>query len=163
MSTLLSRGSLALAVAVAVQMLLEVTLGRVLVSPDVVVLTLVYLATQHDSHWAVAGAFWAGMGLDMLLHLPPGASALGLLLGMRAAVLLRRSAARETGTVLVLMAMVGSVIRDLVVVGLSISQMKLLPSYLPGIALGAILTGLLGLAMAGLRTVMSISRTGSGA
>ncbi|MBD3370249.1 hypothetical protein GF402_07805 [Candidatus Fermentibacteria bacterium] len=163
MSVLLSRGSLALVVTVLVQLLLEVTLGRILVAPDVVVLTLVYLATQHDSHWAIAGAFWAGLGLDMLLHLPPGASVLGLLLGMRAAVLLRRSAARETGTVLVLMAMAASVIRDLVVVGLSISQVKLLPSYFPGIALGAILTGLLGLAMAGLRSVMSIARTESGA
>jgi hypothetical protein len=163
MTGLFTRGSAALVGAVIVQMLLEVTLGRILAAPDVVVISLVYLATQHDLRWAVAGAFWSGLALDMLLHLPPGASALGLLLGMHAAVLLRESAARETGAVLVLMALSASVIRDLVVVALSIPHLKLLPSYLPSVLLGALLTGLLGMGMASLRNLMSIARSGSGA
>lgn len=74
-----------LAVVVIIQFLLELTAGRVFVAPSLVPFLLIYLSENYERMWAVNGAFWSGLCLDLLLHQPPGSSSLAFLAGMYAA------------------------------------------------------------------------------
>ena len=74
------------ALTVAVQFMLEVTLGRVLAAPNILVPVLVYLALNREPRWHVQGkAFFSGLSLDLLTHQPPGTSSLSMILGILAA------------------------------------------------------------------------------
>ncbi len=70
---------------VIIQFLLELTAGRVFVAPSLVPFLLIYLSENYERMWAVNGAFWSGLCLDLLLHQPPGSSSLAFLAGMYAA------------------------------------------------------------------------------
>lgn len=109
-----SGGVLAVAGAVVLQFLLEVTMGRVFAAPDVLLLVLVYLSMNHGDRWAIEGAFWAGLCLDLLLHQPPGASSLGLLAGAGVATLVLDAVPRESRIAYLLAAGAGSVAGDAV-------------------------------------------------
>jgi hypothetical protein len=98
--------------AVVFQFLLELTMGRILVSPSIVALTLVYLTLGHGSDWAVDGAFWSGLSLDLLLHQPPGASSLALLAGLWTVRMLSRISAGEGGGNLLLMTAAAVMVSD---------------------------------------------------
>jgi hypothetical protein len=76
------RGWVVVGSAVLIQFLLEVTLGRAVVAPAVLVPLLVYLSITRGDYWAVEGAFWSGFMLDLLLHHNPGTSSLAMLLGI---------------------------------------------------------------------------------
>lgn len=68
--------------AITFQFLLELTLGRSLVAPAILVPVLVYLSISRGDFWAVEGAFWGGFMLDLLLHQKPGISSLAIILGI---------------------------------------------------------------------------------
>lgn len=76
------RGWVIVSVVIAVQFLLEVTLGRVVVAPAVLVPVLVYLSLSDSDYWSLEGAFWSGFVIDLLLHQPPGVSSLAMLSGI---------------------------------------------------------------------------------
>jgi hypothetical protein len=75
-------GWLLVSAAVIIQFLLEVTLGRLIVAPAVLVPVLVYLSLSDSDFWAVEGALWSGLALDLLLHQLPGVSSLSILCGI---------------------------------------------------------------------------------
>lgn len=100
----------AVAGAVVLQFMLEVTLGRVFAAPDVLLLVLVYLSMNRGDRWSIEGAFWSGLGLDMLLHQPVGASSLGLLAGMGVATLVLDAVPRESRGAYLLAAGAGSLV-----------------------------------------------------
>lgn len=81
---------LAIAFAVLLQFLLELTAGRVFVAPSIILFVLVYLWEHQESFWAVDGAFWSGLCLDLLLHQPAGSSSIAFLVGMYAVSRLSR-------------------------------------------------------------------------
>lgn len=89
----MQKRTFALAFAVLLQFLLELTAGRVFVAPSIVPFMLVYLWEHHESFWAVDGAFWAGLCLDLLLHQPVGSSSIAFLTGMYAVSRLSRISA----------------------------------------------------------------------
>ena len=72
----------ALALTVVFQFMLELTAGRVFFAPSLIPFMLVYLSENFESGWAIDGAFWSGLCLDMLLHQPLGASSIAFLSGM---------------------------------------------------------------------------------
>ena len=74
-----------LAVAILTQFLMELTVGRLFIAPSLVPFVIVYLSENYEKMWAVNGAFWSGLCLDLLLHQPPGSSSLALLAGLYAA------------------------------------------------------------------------------
>lgn len=76
---------LVLAFTLIIQFLLELTAGRVFLAPSLVPFLLVYLSENYEKMWAVDGAFWSGLCIDLLLHQPPGTSSLALLAGLYAA------------------------------------------------------------------------------
>lgn len=79
------RDSAAVLLAVILQFLMEVTLGRLLVAPNVLVPLLVYLAMNRDTAWGIQGAFFAGLCIDLLTSHTPGTSSLSMILGILAA------------------------------------------------------------------------------
>jgi hypothetical protein len=107
-------GVLALTVGVIAQTLLEATLGRLFVAPNVVMLVSVYLAMNHGDVWAVESVFIAGLALDMLLHQPPGASSLALLCGMAAATGFLTAVPRESRSSMLAATAVGCLACDAV-------------------------------------------------
>lgn len=70
---------------VFVQFILELTAGRIFLAPSLVPLVLVYFSENYGNIWAVDGAFWSGVVLDLLLHQPLGSSSLAFLTGLYAA------------------------------------------------------------------------------
>ncbi len=80
-----ARDLTAVVLTVTAQFLMEVTLGRILVAPNILVPLLMYLALNRDSRWGVQGAFFSGLSLDLLDHQPPGTSSLAMILGILAA------------------------------------------------------------------------------
>jgi len=100
--------------SVILQFLLELTLGRIFVSPSLVSLTLVYLTLGHGPDWAVDGAFWSGLCLDLLLHQPPGASSLALLSGLWMVKMLSRISSGEGGGNLLMMTAAAVIVSDAV-------------------------------------------------
>ncbi|MFO7627375.1 MAG: hypothetical protein R6V62_08975 [Candidatus Fermentibacteraceae bacterium] len=79
------RDAMAVALTVIVQFLMEVTLGRLLFAPNLLVPMLVYLGMNRDSGWGIQGAFVTGLCLDLLTHQPLGTSSLSIILGILAA------------------------------------------------------------------------------
>lgn len=79
------RDGAAVTLVVIVQFLMEVTLGRLLFAPNLLVPMLVYLGMNRDSGWDIQGAFFTGLCLDLLNHQPPGTSSLAMILGILAA------------------------------------------------------------------------------
>ena len=75
-------GWLIVAAGVLIQFLMEVTFGRVLIAPAVLVPVLVYLSISREDYWSIEGAFWSGFALDLLLHQTPGTTSLAMLLGI---------------------------------------------------------------------------------
>ncbi len=103
---------LLLSVTVVIQFLLELTVGRVLLAPSLLPLVLVYLAENHGRKWAVDGAFWSGLGLDLLLHQPLGSSSLAMLAGLYTAGILGEVSAGEGRGSFLLMVAVAVVVSD---------------------------------------------------
>lgn len=86
---------LLLSLAVVLQFLMELTLGRIFIAPSLLPLVLLYLAENHGQAWVVDGAFWSGLCLDFLTHQPPGSSSLALLVGLYAARIFGRVSTGE--------------------------------------------------------------------
>lgn len=76
---------LTLSLVLILQFLMEVTLGRVLAAPNLLVPLIVYLNMNREADWAGRGAFFSGLCLDLLLNHPPGTSSLAIILGILAA------------------------------------------------------------------------------
>jgi len=76
------RDAVAVALVVIVQFLMEVTLGRLLFAPNLLVPMLVYLGMNRDRGWGIQGAFFTGLCLDLPAHQPPGTSSLSMILGI---------------------------------------------------------------------------------
>ncbi len=105
-----------LGVTVVIQFLLEATLGRVSYVPSLIPLVLVYFSVNFEKLWAVDGAFWAGLALDLLAHQPVGSSSLALLVGMYVAGVLERMTSSEGVFLLTGMAVVSTVVSDVLFV-----------------------------------------------
>ncbi|MCD4707031.1 MAG: hypothetical protein K8S62_04755 [Candidatus Sabulitectum sp.] len=75
-------GWLIISLAIIVQFLLEVTIGRVIVAPAILVPALVYLSLSHSNYWSIEAAFWSGFAIDLLLHQPIGVSSIAMLSGI---------------------------------------------------------------------------------
>jgi len=103
---------LALLAAIVLQVLLEVTLGRIFVAPNLVVLTLVLLAVSYGDFWAVEGCFWAGICLDLVLHQPVGASSLSMLTGLSVGMLLLSASSRESRLTVLASAAAAALVSD---------------------------------------------------
>ncbi len=101
-----------LSITVIIQFLLELTVGRVFLAPSFLPLVLVYLAENHGRKWAVDGAFWSGLGLDLLLHQPLGSSSLALLAGLYAAGILGEVSSGEGRGSFLLMAAMAVLVSD---------------------------------------------------
>lgn len=95
-------GFLLVSGGVVLQLLLEVTLGRVFAAPNAIVLILTYLSINYGDVWSIEGAFWSGASLDLLLHQPLGCSSLALLLGLTAGRLMLAAVPGENRLTLVL-------------------------------------------------------------
>jgi len=101
-----------LVLTVIVQFLLEVTLGRVLVAPNLLSLALVYLMLNRSTRWSIDGAFWAGLCLDLLLHQPLGASSLALMCGLYISRRLAGASAGESRVMLLVLTALASIVSD---------------------------------------------------
>lgn len=113
MSNPIHRGGIVLLVlTVIVQFLLEVTLGRVLVAPNLLSLALVYLMLNRSTRWSVDGAFWSGLCLDLLLHQPLGASSLALMCGLYISRRLAGASAGESRVMLLVLTALASIVSD---------------------------------------------------
>lgn len=115
------RGWAVVGLAVVVQFLLEVTLGRALVAPAVLVPLLVYLSITRGDYWAVEGAFWSGFVLDLLLHHIPGTSSLAMLLGMAFAGWITRVTTGALRMTFAANALTASIVADLLFIFLASS------------------------------------------
>lgn len=96
------------------QFLLEVTAGRIFVAPSLIPFMLVYLSENYERAWAVEGAFWAGLCLDLLLHQPVGSSSLAFLIGMFTAGLFSSLSSAESSGFLIGMTAIAAAVSDLV-------------------------------------------------
>ena len=103
---------MAMTFAVIVQFLMELTLGRIFFAPALVPFMLVYFSENFENYWAVDGAFWCGLTLDLLLHQPPGSSSLALLAGMYAAGMFSRISSGEGRSYLLGMTLIATVVSD---------------------------------------------------
>ena len=103
-----------LAFTVIIQFLLEVTIGRIFVAPSLIPLLLVYLSENYGKIWAVDGAFWSGIVLDLLLHQPPGSSSLALLIGLFAAKIFSKLSSGEGRSYLLSMMAISVLVSDTV-------------------------------------------------
>jgi cell shape-determining protein MreD len=103
-----------MAVTVTVQFIMELTLGRVFFAPALVPFMLVYFSENFEGYWAVDGAFWSGLVLDLLLHQPVGCSSIALLLGMYVAGLFRSISSSEGRGYLLGMTMIATLVSDTV-------------------------------------------------
>jgi hypothetical protein len=112
-------GWLIVAMGITVQFLLEVTLGRVYAAPAVVVPLLVYLSLSDSDYWAVEGALWSGLVMDLLLHHPPGVSSISMLLGIGFAGRLLRSTTGALEISFVFNAVLASLLSDLLFIFLA--------------------------------------------
>jgi len=105
-------GIVLLVLTVIVQFLLEVTLGRVLVAPNLLSLALVYLMLNRSTRWSIDGAFWSGLCLDLLLHQPLGASSLALMCGLYISRRLAGASAGESRVMLLVLTALASIVSD---------------------------------------------------
>lgn len=132
-------GWMLVSAAVFIQFLLEVTLGRVLIAPSILVPLLVYLSISRGDYWSIEGAFWSGFAIDLLLHHIPGTTSISMLLGIalsRWLLEITTGAARMT---LVAGALTASIFSDLIFIllassppgsGFSVSTILILPRIL---------------------------------
>ncbi len=104
----------ALAFTIILQFLLELTATRILVAPSLVSIVLVYFSENYENLWAVDGAFWSGIVLDLLLHQPPGSSSLALLVGLFVARAFSRLSSRESRSYLLSMMVIVVLVSDTV-------------------------------------------------
>ncbi len=114
-------GWLIVSAAVILQFLLEVTLGRTLVAPALVVPALVYLSISREDYWSIEGAFWTGLVMDMLLHHPPGTSSLAMILGISLSGWIMRITTGAVRMTFVANALIASLISDTLFVFLASS------------------------------------------
>ncbi|MBN1434902.1 hypothetical protein JW921_09090 [Candidatus Fermentibacterales bacterium] len=112
-------GLISLSAACFGQFLLELTLGRVFVAPNLVSIVLVYLMINRGKFWEVDGAFWAGILLDGLLRTPPGSSSLALMIAMKAGGAMLSSLSIENRAVFFLTIGIVSLVSDLLTLVLS--------------------------------------------
>ncbi len=103
-----------LAIAVIIQFLLELVAGRVFVAPSIVPFVLVYLSENYEKMWAIDGAFWSGICLDLLMHQPPGSSSLALLAGLYAAKAFSKLSSGEGKSYLLSMTVIAVLVSDMV-------------------------------------------------
>ncbi len=129
---------------VLIQFFLEVSVGRVLVAPAILVPLLVYLSLYNSDYWSIEGAFWSGFVLDLLLHQPVGVSSFSMLCGIAISA---RILAFSTGAfemTFVIKAIIASVVADLIFIflaarpvasGFGISTLLVLPRILVSVLL----------------------------
>lgn len=103
-----------LAFTVVLQFLLELTIGRIFIAPSLIPFVLVYLSENYGDIWAVDGAFWSGIVLDLLMHQPPGSSSLALISGLFVARLFRRMSSGEGISYLLSMTAIAVFVSDTV-------------------------------------------------
>ncbi len=141
----------AMIMTVIFQFMLELTAGRVFLAPSLIPFMLVYLSENFENNWAVDGAFWSGLCLDLLLHQPVGSSSLAFLAGMYAAGLFSRISSGVGSGYLVSMTVIAVIVSDCIFVlvasrpigsGLSPVLLKVFPrAALTALTAGAILSG----------------------
>ncbi len=103
-----------LAIAVIIQFLLELVAGRVFVAPSIIPFVLVYLSENYEKVWAIDGAFWSGICLDLLMHQPPGSSSIALLAGLYAAKGFSKLSSGEGKSYLISMTVIAVLVSDMV-------------------------------------------------
>jgi len=96
------------------QFLLELTGGRIFAAPSIVPLVLIYFSENYEKFWAVDGAFWSGIALDLLLHQPLGSSSLALLAGLAGARIFSRLSSGEGSGYLLSMTAIAVIVSDTV-------------------------------------------------
>jgi len=99
--------------AVLVQFLLEVTLGRAIVAPAVLVPVLVYLSLSRSDFWAIEGVLISGLVLDILLHQLPGVSSLSMLCGIAMSDMLLKITTGALRMTFVVNALIASLLSDI--------------------------------------------------
>jgi cell shape-determining protein MreD len=152
------RGGVALLSAtVVLQFLMEVTLGRVFVAPNLMALTLVYLMLNGGTRWSIDGAFWSGLCLDLLMHQPPGASSFALMCGLYVSRRIAGASAGENRMVLLVLTAISTVVSDSVFI-LVVSRFR---GWAAGASLLAIFPRLLLTLLAGLLAVTAGTVAGS--
>lgn len=107
-------GIVLLTITVILQFVLELTMGRVFFAPSLIPFVLVYLTVNHGSIWAVDGAFWAGLCLDLLLHQPLGSSSIALLAGLYAARIIGQISAGDGKGYLLSMTATAVIVTDVI-------------------------------------------------
>ena len=112
-------GWLLVCAAIVVQFLLEVTLGRIIVAPAILVPVLVYLTISESDYWAIEGAFWSGLVLDLLLHQPFGVSSISMLCGIALSNWLLRVTTGALRMTFFINALLSSVLSDLLFIFLA--------------------------------------------
>jgi cell shape-determining protein MreD len=149
----------ALGGTLVLQVLLEVTLGRVFVAPNLMVLMLVHLTVSYGDFWAVEGCFWSGLCLDLVLHQPIGASSFSMIVGLSAGTFLLAASSRENRFTLLAAAAGASLVTDAVfmavasrpfAVSLGLDMLKIFPR--------AALTAVAGLTAMGAAALASLAR-----
>ena len=115
--------------AIVIQFLMEVTLGRLLVAPNILVPLVVYLSMNRSVEWGVEGAFFVGLCLDFLTNQPPGATSLALILGILAARGILSKTTAAGGVSFYFHAILASVFSDILFI--------IFASRPPGVFLGA--------------------------
>jgi len=106
---------------ILVQFLLEVTLGRILIAPSLLVPLLVYLSISRGDYWSIEGAFWSGFALDLLLQHTPGTSSMAMLLGIALSRWLLQVTTGAVKTTFVAGAITASIFSDLIFILLASS------------------------------------------
>ena len=137
-------GWLVVFLAIIVQFLFEVTLGRVFVAPAILVPVLVYMSISDSDHWAIEGAFWSGFVIDLLLHQPLGVSSVSMLLGISFSSWLLKVTTGAVEMTFIVNALLASILSDLCFVflaarpvgsGFSLNTLLIAPRILIPLAL----------------------------
>ena len=137
-----------MAIAIMTQFLMELTAGRVFVAPSLLPFVLVYLSENYEKMWAVNGAFWSGLCLDLLLHQPPGSSSLALLAGLYAAKAFSKLSSGEGKGYLLSMTAIAVLVSDTVFIlvatrplgsGFSSVLLLVIPRMIFSVIIGALL------------------------
>ncbi len=137
-----------MAIAIMIQFLMELTAGRVFVAPSLLPFVLVYLSENYEKMWAVNGAFWSGLCLDLLLHQPPGSSSLALLAGLYAAKAFSKLSSGEGKGYLLSMTAIAVLVSDTVFIliatrplgsGFSSVLLLVIPRMIFSVIIGALL------------------------
>jgi len=106
-------GWLLVSAAVGVQFLLEVSLGRIVAAPAILVPVLVYLSLSDSDYWSIEGALWSGFAIDLLLHQPVGVSSTAMLSGIALSRWILRATTGALEMTFVINALAASILSDL--------------------------------------------------